>query len=83
MSELLIKNLNWDGKHTLYLTITPDIEVSAESGFLDEKIEGVQAIALPEHGDLVEISKVKEAQRIHGQAGHWESYVPVILEAST
>ena len=54
MSELWIKNLNWDRKHTLYLTITPDMEVSAESGFLDEEIEGVQVFELRPHGDLIE-----------------------------
>lgn len=60
MNEMLIKNLNWDKKHTLYLTITPDMEVSAESGFLDEKIEGVQVIELRPHGDLIERDRAIE-----------------------
>lgn len=54
MSELWIKNLNWDRKHTLYLAITPDMQISAESGFLDEEIEGVQVFELRPHGDLIE-----------------------------
>ena len=56
--DLLIKNLNWDKKYTLYLTITPDMKASAESGFLDEKIKGVQAAELPPHGDLIERDKL-------------------------
>ena len=71
MSELLIKNLNWDRKHTLYLTITPDMKVSAESGFLDEKIEGVQAVELRPHGDLIERDRaVDEMEYVSFDTAH-------------
>ena len=92
MSELLIKNLNWDRKHTLYLTITTDMQISAESGFLDEKIEGVQVTELRPHGDLIERDRAIEEM---DYASFDDSYnydlardvlrydVPVFMEAST
>jgi len=92
MSELLIKNLNWDKEHTLYLTITPDMKVSAESGFLDEEIEGVQAIELRPHGDLIERDRaIDEMEYVSFETSYncdlaqevLRYNVPVFMEAST
>ena len=91
MSEILIKNLNWDKEYTLYLSITPDMKVSAESGFLDEKIEGVQATEFRPHGDLIERDRaIDEMEYVSFDTAHncelaqevLRYNVPVFLEAS-
>ena len=91
MSELLIKNLNWDRKHTLYLTITTDMQISAESGFLDEKIEGVQVTELRPHGDLIERDRaIDEMEYVSFDTAHncdlaqevLRYNVPIFMEAT-
>lgn len=79
--DLLIKNMDIPKSGNLTLVIHPNGDVYLGDVLEDIKIG--KAIELPPHGDLVEISEVWESQRIHGQASHWDSYVPVIVEAST
>lgn len=66
-------------EHPMYCQADKTVRMTAPYG---KRMEGCPLIALPEHEDLVEISKVKEALCIHGQASPWYLYVPVILEAS-
>lgn len=82
MKEILLKvnDIEIPDTGTVTLILHPNRDVYLGTVIKDVKIG--TAIELPPHRDLVEISKVKEAQRTYGQAGPWNSYVPVIVEAS-
>ena len=86
--DILIKGMEMPSEgRIINLTICSDGSVinnlpDAGGKMSSYRSERVKAAALPSHGDLVEISKVKEALCIHGQASPWDSYVPVILGAT-
>ena len=79
--DILIKNMELP-KDTGSVTVTIYSDGSTGIWTEQEMIPGGMAIELPPHGDLVEISKAREALRIHGQASPWYRYVPVIVEAT-
>lgn len=83
MSDILIQGMEMPtGDDDVRIIIGSNGSVHRIIGWAISEKTKAKAIEIPPHGDLVEISKVKEAQRIHGQAGHWESHVPVIMGAS-
>ena len=85
MSDILIKNMEMPKDGTITIEIRHDgaVDFIGNMGSNLGRLVDVKAFALPPHGDLVEIEKVKEGLRIYGEAGWWERNAPIVLEAST